>query len=180
MVEIFGVEGVRPAVPNWVHKPIYSRHLVGVRTTMCYDPDIRCERHGNRISVERTFREVACRTNSFTKGSSNAEAETANEWPDRSPSQGISLSEHYPMVRKAGRPSVIGHSISSVSWRTELQLRLLSNNTCSCNPDPTLSGDRLNSLHADDNILSAVYRIEKKIRRLYRLSTSLIVSVATS
>ena len=38
------------------------------------------ERHGNRNSVERVFREVKRRTTSFSNCFSNAEAETANEW----------------------------------------------------------------------------------------------------
>ncbi|WP_257628158.1 IS6 family transposase [Haloplanus salinarum] len=42
--------------------------------------DFRYERHGNRNSVERVFREVKCRTTSFSNCFSNAEAETANEW----------------------------------------------------------------------------------------------------
>ncbi|MFA9516106.1 IS6 family transposase [Halopenitus sp. H-Gu1] len=42
--------------------------------------DFRYERQGNRNSVERVFREVKRRTNSFTNCFSNAEAETANEW----------------------------------------------------------------------------------------------------
>jgi transposase-like protein len=42
--------------------------------------DFRYERHGNRNSVERVFREVKRRTTSFSNCFSNAEAETANEW----------------------------------------------------------------------------------------------------
>ncbi|GAB6862543.1 IS6-like element ISH29 family transposase [Haloplanus litoreus] len=42
--------------------------------------DFRYERHGNRNSVERIFREVKRRTTSFSNCFSNDEAETANEW----------------------------------------------------------------------------------------------------
>ena len=42
--------------------------------------DFRYERHGNRNSVERVFREVKRRTVCFSNCFSNAEAETANEW----------------------------------------------------------------------------------------------------
>jgi putative transposase len=42
--------------------------------------DFRYERHGNRNSVERVFREIKRRTTSFSNCFSNAEAETANEW----------------------------------------------------------------------------------------------------
>ncbi len=42
--------------------------------------DFRYERHGNRNSVERVFREVKRRTICFPNCLSNAEAETANEW----------------------------------------------------------------------------------------------------
>jgi transposase-like protein len=42
--------------------------------------DFRYERHGNRNSVERVFREVKRRTTSFSNCFSHAEAETANEW----------------------------------------------------------------------------------------------------
>jgi transposase-like protein len=42
--------------------------------------DFRYERHGNRNSVERVFREVKRRTTSFSNCFSNAEAQTANEW----------------------------------------------------------------------------------------------------
>ena len=42
--------------------------------------DFRYERHGNRNSVERVFREVKRRTTRFSNCFSNAEAETANEW----------------------------------------------------------------------------------------------------
>jgi len=42
--------------------------------------DFRYERHGNRNSVERVFREVKRRTTSFSNCFSNAKAETANEW----------------------------------------------------------------------------------------------------
>ena len=45
-----------------------------------HDLDFRYERHGNRNSVERVFREVKRRTTSFSNCFSNAKAETANEW----------------------------------------------------------------------------------------------------
>ena len=41
--------------------------------------DFRYERHGNRNSVERVFREVKRRTTCFSNCFSNADAETANE-----------------------------------------------------------------------------------------------------
>ena len=42
--------------------------------------DFRYERHGNRNSVERVFREVKRRTTCFSNCFSNAQAETADEW----------------------------------------------------------------------------------------------------
>ncbi|CCQ35868.1 ISH14-type transposase ISNamo7 [Natronomonas moolapensis 8.8.11] len=42
--------------------------------------DFRYERHGNRNSVERVFREVKRRTISFSNCFSNAEADTADDW----------------------------------------------------------------------------------------------------
>jgi len=42
--------------------------------------DFRSERHGNRNSVERVFREVKRRTTAFSNCFSNAYAETADEW----------------------------------------------------------------------------------------------------
>jgi len=42
--------------------------------------DFRYEKHENRNSVERVFREVKRRTVSFSNCFSNAEAETADEW----------------------------------------------------------------------------------------------------
>jgi transposase-like protein len=42
--------------------------------------DFRYERHGNRNSVERVFREVKRRTTNFSNCFSNAKAKTANEW----------------------------------------------------------------------------------------------------
>jgi transposase-like protein len=42
--------------------------------------DFRYKRHGNRNKVECVFREVKCRTTSFSNCFSNAEAKTANEW----------------------------------------------------------------------------------------------------
>jgi len=45
-----------------------------------HDLDFRYERHGNRNSVERVFREIKRRTIYFSNCFSNAEAETADEW----------------------------------------------------------------------------------------------------
>jgi transposase-like protein len=45
-----------------------------------HDLDFRYERHGNRNSVERVFREIKRRTICFSNCFSNAEAETADEW----------------------------------------------------------------------------------------------------
>ena len=42
--------------------------------------DFRYEKHGNRNSVERVFREIKRRTVCFSNCFSNAEAETANDW----------------------------------------------------------------------------------------------------
>jgi transposase-like protein len=42
--------------------------------------DFRYERHGNRNSVERVFREVKRRTNAFSNCFSHVHAETADEW----------------------------------------------------------------------------------------------------
>jgi putative transposase len=42
--------------------------------------DFKYERHGNRNSVERVFREVKRRTLCFSNCFSNAEAETVDEW----------------------------------------------------------------------------------------------------
>ena len=42
--------------------------------------DFRYERHGNRNSVERVFREVKRRTVCFSNCFSNAEADTADDW----------------------------------------------------------------------------------------------------
>ena len=42
--------------------------------------DFRYEKHGNRNSVERVFREVKRRTSSFSNCFSNAEAATADNW----------------------------------------------------------------------------------------------------
>jgi transposase-like protein len=42
--------------------------------------DFRYERHGNRNSGERVFREVKRRTTSFSNCFSNAEADTADDW----------------------------------------------------------------------------------------------------
>jgi len=45
-----------------------------------HDLDFRYERHGNRNSVERVFREIKRRTTSFSNCFSNVKAETADEW----------------------------------------------------------------------------------------------------
>ena len=45
-----------------------------------HDLNFRYERHGNRNSVERVFREIKRRTICFSNCFSNAEAETADEW----------------------------------------------------------------------------------------------------
>ena len=45
-----------------------------------HDLDFKYERHGNRNSVERVFREIKRRTTSFSNCFSNAKAETADEW----------------------------------------------------------------------------------------------------
>ena len=58
--------------------------------------DFRYERHGNRDSVERVFREVKRRTTSFSNCFSNAEAETANEWLRSFAFAWNQLCEHYP------------------------------------------------------------------------------------
>jgi len=42
--------------------------------------DFRYERHGNRNSVERVFREVKRRTNSFSNCFRHADPETADDW----------------------------------------------------------------------------------------------------
>jgi len=42
--------------------------------------DFRYERHGNRNSIERVFRELKRRTTSFSNCFSNAEADTAENW----------------------------------------------------------------------------------------------------
>ncbi|WP_323677925.1 IS6 family transposase [Halorubellus sp. PRR65] len=42
--------------------------------------DFRYEKHGNRNSVERVFREVKRRTTAFSNCFSHAKAETADEW----------------------------------------------------------------------------------------------------
>ena len=42
--------------------------------------DFRYEKHGNRNSVERVFREVKRRTNDFSNCFSHTKAETADEW----------------------------------------------------------------------------------------------------
>ena len=45
-----------------------------------HDLDFRYERHGNRNSVERVFREINRRTTCFSNCFSNAKVETADEW----------------------------------------------------------------------------------------------------
>ncbi|MFQ3319610.1 MAG: putative transposase [Natronomonas sp.] len=42
--------------------------------------DFRYEKHGNRNSVERVFREIKRRTTNFSNCFSNAEAKTADDW----------------------------------------------------------------------------------------------------
>ena len=42
--------------------------------------DLRVQRHGDRNSVERVFRELKRRTSSFSNCFSNAKAETADDW----------------------------------------------------------------------------------------------------
>jgi len=42
--------------------------------------DHRYEKHGNRNSVERVFRELKLRTNQFSNCFSHAEAETVENW----------------------------------------------------------------------------------------------------
>ncbi|CCQ35873.1 ISH14-type transposase ISNamo8 [Natronomonas moolapensis 8.8.11] len=42
--------------------------------------DFKYEKHGNRNSVERVFREIKRRTTSFSNCFSNAEADTADNW----------------------------------------------------------------------------------------------------
>ena len=42
--------------------------------------DFKYEKHGNRNSVERVFREIKRRTTSFSNCFSNANAETADDW----------------------------------------------------------------------------------------------------
>jgi putative transposase len=61
---VFLVDGATPL------KDACNRH--GLR--------FRYEKHGNRNSVERVFREVKRRTSSFSNCFSNAEAETADDW----------------------------------------------------------------------------------------------------
>jgi len=61
---VFLVDGATPL------KDACSRHGL----------DFRYERHGNRNSVERVFREVKRRTSSFSNCFSNAEADTADDW----------------------------------------------------------------------------------------------------
>src|SRR6056297_42353 len=61
---VFLVDGAAPL------KDACSRHGL----------DFRYERHGNRNSVERVFREVKRRTSSFSNCFSNAERETADSW----------------------------------------------------------------------------------------------------
>jgi len=61
---VFLVDGATPL------KDACNRH--GLR--------FRYEKHGNRNSVERVFREIKRRTSSFSNCFSHAEAETADEW----------------------------------------------------------------------------------------------------
>ena len=46
----------------------------------CHSLDFRYEKHGNRNSVERVFREIKRRTTSLSNCFSNAEADTADNW----------------------------------------------------------------------------------------------------
>lgn len=57
--------------------------------------DFRYERHGNRNSVERVFREIKRRTTSFSTVSATPKQIPPIIGFDLSPSHGISLSEHY-------------------------------------------------------------------------------------
>jgi len=45
-----------------------------------HDLDFRYDRHGNRNSIERVFREIKRRTTRFLNCFNNTEAETTNEW----------------------------------------------------------------------------------------------------
>jgi len=45
-----------------------------------HDLDFRCERHGNRNSVERIVREVKRRTNLFSNCFGHADPATADDW----------------------------------------------------------------------------------------------------
>ncbi len=60
---VFLVDGATPL------QDACSRHL-----------DFRYERHGNRNSVERVFREIKRRTISISNCFSNTKAETVDEW----------------------------------------------------------------------------------------------------
>jgi transposase-like protein len=56
--------------------------------------DFRYEKHGNRNSVERNFREIKQRTTSFPNCFSNSAADTADDWLRSFAFDGINLSEH--------------------------------------------------------------------------------------
>jgi len=55
--------------------------------------DFRYEKHGNRNSVERDFRNVKRRTTSFSNCFSNSAADTAGDWLRSFALDGISVSE---------------------------------------------------------------------------------------
>jgi transposase-like protein len=61
-----------------------------------HDLRFQDDRHGNRSSLERVFRELKRRTNQFSNSFSHAEANTVEIGFKHSSSNGISLFEHYP------------------------------------------------------------------------------------
>jgi transposase-like protein len=65
-----------------VDDAVFLVHGATPLQTACrrHDLEFRYERHGNRNSVERGFREVKRRTSSFSNCFSHASAETADEW----------------------------------------------------------------------------------------------------
>ena len=60
--------------------------------------DFRYEKHGNRNSVERVFRDIKRRTTSFQTVSATQKPKLLMSGSDRSASHGISLSEHYQLI----------------------------------------------------------------------------------
>ena len=64
-----------------------------------YDLDFRYERHGNRNSVERVFREVKRRITSFSNCSPMPKQKLLTCGSDQSRSHGISLSERYRLAQ---------------------------------------------------------------------------------